>query len=161
VAKGGAAADPLFLEAEKRGIDIRATSSKPAAVASIFNFALSGEQSATHDVTAEAGGGSDNNMIFGFFSAPDVTADKLSSAPAPSTYGNGATTAATTAVAAATALEKKPLAVPLTAKDKSVVPAQTDKQGAGSTGGPPSRPVLVDLTAAELVAMARKFGREK
>jgi hypothetical protein len=161
VAKGGAAADPLFLEAEKRGIDIRATSSKPAAVASIFNFALSGEEPAAGGVEPEAGGGSDNSMIFGFFSAPDVTADKQSSVPAPSTHSNSAPTAAATAVQAATAPEKKPLQDALPTKGKDAGPTQVEKRVAGSVSGPPSRPVLVDLTAAELVAMARKFGREK
>jgi hypothetical protein len=153
---GSVAQDPLFLEAEKRGIDIRMKQPSSAvaktADSALFNFLPAEDASAgaPQDGTATE----EKGMLFGFFSE--------------STQENEVTpTNPFLASAATTAMDVSapPAVVPVS---KAVASAPVPKKsaldaaaGAGDKAGLTPRAVSVSITAAEMVSIARKFGREK
>ena len=178
--KGAAAADPLFLEAEKRGIDIRTLTKSKAGTSGAASSNISGGGDASAGAglgaifnflpreTTVAASKSENNveednkqMIFSFFSEPTTTTAAISAdafaKPMPKT--------------SAVAPMMEPLNSNHTVSQDDTMstralneanPAVLSSQASAVDGsGLPARPVLVDLNVAEMVALARKFGREK
>lgn len=162
VGKGNAAADPLFLEAEKHGIDIRmtkqasSTANTTAAAAGnaaggLFNFLPTEEAP-----TSAAQQPEEKQMLFGFFGASMETESALEPVnPFLAKTTTSAVVVADTVVLPPTANS----AAPASGKRESSLVPTTDADS--NSGSASARPVEVAVTAAELVALARKFGREK
>lgn len=172
VAKGSAALDPLFLEAEKHGIDIRLQHKSPA-----FTLGFQGGGEAS---TADGTGVSDStavpqddkNMVFSFFGGEDSSMDvadvpvnpfltkapagkPTNSVPSSSTESADGTIAADAGVTMPASVSSGPTSgakastVTLTAVETTVVP------------GAKAKPVEVTFTAAQIVSLAKKFSRQK
>jgi hypothetical protein len=152
---GSVAQDPLFLEAEKRGIDIRAKqpaggATKTADAGALFNFLPAEGASASSDGAMEGAGTENKGMLFGFFTEP---AQETAAAAANPFLTSSADVTAPAAVAL---VSKAVASAPVPKKS-----AMDAVASAGDKAGLAPRIVSVNITAAEMVAIARKFGREK
>jgi len=180
VGKGAAAADPLFLEAEKRGIDIRTlTKSKAgtsgaassnisggsdasagAGLGAIFNF-LPGETTAAASRSENNVEEDDKQMIFSFFSEPTTTTAAISTDAFAKPISSTCAVAPMMELLNSNHTVAQDDTMPTRALNEANPTVLSSQASVVDGSGLPARPVLVDLNVAEMVALARKFGREK
>lgn len=149
VAKGSAALDPLFLEAEKHGMDIRLQRKTPA-----FTLGLLGSgDGAASETPAEA----DKQMVFSFFGAEDSAMDVVD-VPVNPFLTN---TSAKAMVGAEVREEVSLVPVVPAAGAKASTVTLTAPENAATAPGAKVKTVEVVFTAAQLVSMAKMFARER
>ncbi|KAJ1406335.1 hypothetical protein B484DRAFT_210480 [Ochromonadaceae sp. CCMP2298] len=150
VGKGGACTDPLFLAAEKRGIDIRLKSNFTGGGFSLSKlFDLGASQGVSGGEGAESASKS-GSFGFGFFAGAD-TAALSPFAPSSKTDGTDGTGGADSGVSGVSGGSGAGMGMDAAPRAHS----HTNNSSEGEER------VRVQCSAAELVALARLFSREK
>mgnify|MGYP006195498591 FL=1 len=171
VSKGNAALDPLFLEAEKHGIDIRTAkkmngssggvsaggaSGGSGGSGGMFNFGIDSTTSSGAMEVAEPE--EEKQMLFSFFGGDSGTSADL---PVNPFLTNTNTPTVTGSAVAITTDDTDTAASAVAAAAEPKVRVNTLQEDTTVVSVVKGKAVEVAFSAAQLVALAKKFSREK